>query len=254
MVRPKGTLRLWAVLFWLLVWQAAAMALAAAYPHGGLLLASPLAALGRLGELAVTMGFWRAVSLSACRILGGFLLSCAAAAVLAALAARHPRLRELLSPPVAAVKATPVVSFIILALVWLDSGSLSLFISALMVFPPVYLNVLEGLRRTDGKLLELAQVYRIPLRRRIWGIYLPQVLPYFRSAASLALGLCWKAGTAAEVIGLPAGTVGERLYTAKVYYQTADLFAWTAVVVALSVVFERVTLAALDRLPGGGAA
>ena len=122
MVRPKGTLRLWAVLFGLLVWQAAAMALAAAYPHGGLLLASPLAALGRLGELAVTMGFWRAVSLSACRILGGFLLSCAAAAVLAALAARHPRLRELLSPPVAAVKATPVVSFIILALVWLDSG------------------------------------------------------------------------------------------------------------------------------------
>ena len=119
-----------------------------------------------------------------------------------------------------------------------------------MVFPPVYLNVLEGLCRTDRKLLELARVYRIPLRRRIWGIYVPQVLPYFRSAASLALGLCWKAGAAAEVIGLPAGTIGERLYTAKIYLQTPDLFAWTAVILILAAVFERLFLAAVDMLAG----
>ncbi len=143
-----------------------------------------------------------------------------------------------------------MASFIILALVWLDAEALSLFISALMVFPPVYLNVLEGLRQTDPKLLELARVYRIPFRRRVWGVYLPQALPYFRSAASLALGLCWKAGAAAEVIGLPEGTIGERLYTAKVYYQTPDLFAWTAVILALSAVFERLFLAAVDGLAG----
>ena len=141
-----------------------------------------------------------------------------------------------------------MASFIILALVWLDARSLSLFISALMVFPPVYLNVLEGLRQTDPKLLELARVYRIPFRRRVRGIYLPQVLPYFRSASSLALGLCWKAGAAAEVIGLPAGTIGERLYTAKVYLQTPDLFAWTAVILILAAVFERGFLAAVDAL------
>ena len=193
----------------------------AAVPGGNLLLASPVQAALRL--LAV---------------------------LLAAPAAGSRRLQELLAPPVAAVKATPVASFIILALVWLDARSLPLFISALMVFPPVYLNVLEGLRRTDGKLLELARVYRIPLRRRVWGIYLPQVLPYFRSAASLALGLCWKAGTAAEVIGLPAGTLGERLYTAKVYFQTPDLFAWTAVILILAAGFERLFLAAVDLLAG----
>ena len=253
-MRGGGPIRLWAAAFWLLVWQLAAMALAAAYPHGNLLLASPLASLGRLLALAADPAFWRTAGWSACRILGGFLLSCLTAAVLAALAARYPRVRELLAPPVAAVKATPVASFIILALVWLDAGQLPLFIAFLMVFPPVYLNVLEGIAQTDRELLEMAQVFRVPLGRRLAGIYLPQVLPYFRSAVSLGLGLCWKAGVAAEVIGLPAGSVGERLYTAKVYYQTADLFAWTAVVVALSVVFERVTLAALDRLPGGGAA
>ena len=205
---PK--LRPWSVLFWLLVWQGGSMALAAAVPNGGLLLASPVQAALRLLELLPSSAFWRAVGNSSLRIFGGFLLACALAVLLASLAAGRRWLQDLLAPPVAAVKAIPVASFIILALVWLDARSLSLFISALMVFPPVYLNVLEGLRRTDRKLLELAQVYRIPLGRRIWGIYLPQVLPYFRSAASLALGLCWKAGAAAEVIGLPEGTIGDR--------------------------------------------
>ena len=245
---PK--LRPWPVLFWLLVWQGGSMALAAAYPSGVLLLASPVRAAARLLELLPSPAFWQAVGNSSARIFGGFLISCALAALLAALAAGRPWLRDLLAPLVAVVKAVPVASFIILALVWLDAESLSLFISALMVFPPVYLNVLEGIRQTDLKLLELAQVYQIPLVRRIWGIYLPQVLPYFRSAASLALGLCWKAGAAAEVIGLPAGTIGERLYTAKIYLQTPDLFAWTAVILALAAGFERLFLAAVDAIVG----
>ena len=131
-------------------------------------------------------------------------------------------------------------------LVGLDGEALSRFISALLVFPPVYRHGLDGSRQTDRKLLELARVYRIPFRRRLWGIFLPQVLPYFRSASSLALGLCWKAGAAAEVIGLPAGTIGERLYMAKVYFQTPDLFAWTAAIVAVSAVFERHILKLVD--------
>ena len=247
---PKTALRPWAVVFWLLVWQGASMALAALYPQGHLLLASPLAALVRLGQLAVTAAFWRSIARSALHIFGGFLLSCAAAVVLAALSARSRAVRELLAPLVAVVKAVPVVSFIILALVWLDAGSLPLFISALMVFPPVYLNVLAGIDSADPKLLEMARVFHVPFRRTLGGIWLPQVLPYFRAAVSLALGLCWKAGVAAEVIGLPAGTIGERLYTAKVYFQTPDLFAWTAVILAVSVLLERLFLAGVDRLAG----
>ena len=139
----KKSIRLWAVVFWLLVWQGASMALAALYPHGALLLASPLSALARLGELAVTAAFWRTALASTVRILGGFLLACALAVVLAALAARCRRIEELLAPLVAVVKAVPVASFIILALVWLESRRLPLFIAALMAFPVVYRNVLE---------------------------------------------------------------------------------------------------------------
>ena len=240
-MEPKR--RLWPILFWLLAWQGGSMALAAAYPSGGLLLASPVRAGLRLLELLPEPLFWRAVGNSSLRILGGFLLSGALAVGLAALAAGRPWLQDLLAPPVAGVKAVRVASFFVVARVWLDRRSL-------VVFPPVYLNVLEGIRRTDSRLLELAQVYRIPLRRRLWGIYVPQALPYFRSASSLALGLCWKAGVAAEVIGLPAGTVGERLYTAKIYLQTPDLFAWTTVVLVLAALFEKLFLTAVNALAG----
>ena len=249
-MKRQRPVRLWAAAFWLLVWEGASLALASTTGGRMLLLASPVGALGRLLALAATAEFWQTVAFSSVRILGGFLLSCVLAVALAALAARLRWVRELLSPLVAVVKAVPVVSFIILALIFFSSENLSLLISALMVFPPVYLNVLEGIGHTDVQLLEMARVFRVPLSRQLRGIYLPAVLPYFRSAVSLGLGLCWKSGAAAEVIGLPAGSIGEALYTAKVYFQTGDLFAWTAVIVAVSVLFERLFLRLVDALAG----
>ena len=253
-MKRQRPVRLWAAAFWLLVWEGASLALASTTGGRMLLLASPVQALRRLLALGGTAGFWQGGAFSSVRILGGFLLSCVLAVVLAALAARLRWVRELLSPLVAVVKAVPVVSFIILALIFFSSENLSLLISALMVFPPVYLNVLEGIGHTDRQLLEMARVFRVPFSRQLRGIYLPAVLPYFRSAVSLGLGLCWKSGAAAEVIGLPAGSIGEALYTAKVYFQTGDLFAWTAVIVAISVLFERLFLRLVDtavRKAGG---
>lgn len=242
--RPASkSVRLWAVVFWLLLWQLGAMALGQR-----LLLPSPAEVLVCLVRLAVTTDFWHSVGWSAARIFSGFLIACAIGTVLAGLSARFRAVRELLSPLVTAVKAVPVVSFIILALVWLPSRQLSLFISGLMVFPTVYLNLLEGVDHTDRRLLEMARVFRVPLGRRLRDIYLPQALPWFRSACSLGLGLCWKSGVAAEVIGLPGGSVGERLYTAKVYLETPELFAWTVTIVAVSAVFEKLILGLLDRI------
>ena len=248
MKQKPQAVHLWAIAFWLIAWQLAAMALQAAYPHGELLLASPIDALLRLVALAQTVSFWRAVAASSAHILGGFLLSGTLAVLLAALSARYRYLAALLAPIVSVVKSVPVASFIILALIWVSSRNLAFLISALMVFPSIYVNVLAGIQSADRQLLEMAQVFRIPLRRRIWGIYIPQALPYFRSAIRVSLGLCWKAGAAAEVIGLSGGSIGERLYEAKIYLQTPDLFAWTAVIVLLSAIFERLFLHILDKI------
>ena len=239
--------RLWlaAVVFWLVVWQGAAMAIGQE-----VFLVSPLQAFGTLVQLLPQAEFWQRVAFSAGHILLGFVLGGVCSVLLAVAAERWLWVDAMLAPVMQLIKATPVASFIILALVWVSGKSLSILISFLMVLPVLYGAVRTGLESADPQLLEMARVFRVPLGRRLRGIYLPQVMPYFRTAVSLGLGLCWKAGAAAEIIGLPAGSMGERLYTAKVYFQTADLFAWTVTIVAVSVAFERLFLALVDRLMG----
>ena len=242
-------LRLWAVAVWLLLWE-----LLSHHIGQDILLVSPVSVLVRLlelitgkGEAARAAAFWGAAAFSFCRIIGGFLAASAAGVLLACLAGALRPAEELLAPAMTALKAVPVASFIILVLIWIPSRNLSVVISFLMVLPIVYTNMLEGIRSMDVQLLEMARVFQVPLARRIRYIYLSQLLPFLRTAFSLSLGLCWKAGIAAEVIGIPDGSIGERLYEAKVYLQTADLFAWTLVIVALSVGFEKCFLSAADR-------
>ena len=145
------------------------------------------------------------------------------------------------------IKSIPVASFIILVLIWSGSGSLSAVISFLIVLPIIYTNVLEGIRNTDGKLLEMADVFQVSSLMKIKAIYIPAVLPFFTSACKVALGLCWKSGIAAEVIGLPGNSIGEQLYNAKIFLSTGELFGWTLVIVAISFLFEKFFLNMLHR-------
>ena len=162
------------------------------------------------------------------------LLGTMAGTMLAGVSARQRILEELLAPFMLAVKSIPVASFIILALILFSSRNLSVLISFLMVLPVLYSGILGGLRAMDKQMLEMVQLFRIPTFRRIRYVYLPQILPYFQTACSSALGLCWKSGIAAEVIGMPTGSIGEQLQLAKVYLDTPDLFAWTLVIVLIS--------------------
>lgn len=239
MASPK--IRVWAVLFWTAVWQAVSAVLG-----NEILLVSPFSVLAKLFSLSVTASFWQSVLFSLLRICAGFLGAAAAGVILAALSARYERVMELLAPPMLMMKAVPVASFIILALIWIPSRNLSVFISFLMVLPVIYANVLGGICSTSRELLEMARVFSLPAPRTIRYIYVSQVLPFFRSACTVALGLCWKSGIAAEVIGIPKGSIGEKLYQAKIYLNTPDLFAWTLVIILISLGFERIFLALLD--------
>ena len=237
-----GRIRLWAVVFWLAVWQIASMVI-----HQDLFLVSPVRVVVRLGQLVTEGFFWSSIANSLLRIGGGFLLAVVSGVVLGALAARFRRVQELLAPLMLAVKSIPVASFIILALMLFSSPHLAVLISFLIVLPVIYTNVLAGIRSADRQLLEMARVFRIPAARRIRYIYLPQVLPYFLSACTVALGLSWKAGVAAEVIGMPEGSIGEQLQQAKIYLNTPDLLAWTVVIVLVSLGFEKLFLALIRR-------
>lgn len=225
------------VLFWLALWQLAAMLL-----NTDILLVSPIEAAARLLELLPSAEFWRSVGFSAGRILSGFALGAVSGTVLALLAGKVRFVKTLFSPLVSVVKAVPVASITVLALIWVSSQNLSVLVSFLISLPIVYSNMLEGIESLDPKLNEMAKLFHVPVGRRFIGVYLSQLLPYFRSAARLAVGLSWKSGAAAEIIGIPSGSIGEKLYEAKIYLETADLFAWTIAVILLSWLSEKVFL------------
>ena len=213
-----------------------------------ILLVSPWRVALRLGALVVRGDFWLSILHSLGRIGGGFLLGTASGAALAVLAARYGRARELLAPLMLALRSVPVASFVILALVWVSSRHLAVLIVFLIVLPVVYNNALDALGRLDIKLTEMVRAFGVPPLRRAARVYLPQALPGFLTGCRLALGLCWKAGVAAEVIGMPRGSIGERLQQAKVYLDTPDLFAWTVVILIVSRLFETLALWAFDRV------
>jgi len=229
--------------FWLTVWQ-----LAAAAVGKELLLPGPMTVLKKLIELAVTGAFWRTLGRSILRVLTGILAG-AILGMLAGLLTYKSRLaRELLSPIMTLLKSTPVASFIILALVWLGRDAVPVFIAGLMVLPVVWANTAAGLAGIDPQLLELAAVYRFPRMKMFRRIMWPSLLPYLRSALRSALGLGWKAGIAAEVLTVPPWSIGKSIYEAKLYLETTELFAWTAAVVLLSFVIERVILRVVDGI------
>ena len=236
----KRGAKLLAVLLALLLWQLAAMLV-----NLPVLFVSPLQVLERLTTIWREPDFFLIVSYSLLRIALGFFSALVLGTLLAVLAGRFPVLRALLWPYVTVMKTVPVASFIIISFIWLNADNLAAFISFLMVFPTIYLNVLKGYESADRELLEMARVFRVPYVRRLRRIYLPAVRPFLLSASSVALGMAWKSGVAAEVIAITKHSLGGMLQEAKVNFAMVDLFAWTVVIVLCSFLFEKLVLALL---------
>lgn len=224
----------------LAVWQVVSMIVGM-----DMLLASPFAVIKRLATIWLEAGFWQTVLFSVLRITAGYLLAVAAGIILALLAHRFRPVETLLWPYMVTIKSVPVASFIILCLIWFSFTQLTVFIAFLISFPVIYTNVLNSLKNTDPRMTEMAHLYRMNWPRELLYVYLPAVKPGLISACSIAAGMAWKSGVAAEVIGLVNGSIGERLYEAKIYFQNADLLSWTIIIVLLSVLLEKVFIGLL---------
>jgi len=220
---------------WLLVWQGVSMLI-----NEEILFVSPLSVVLTLLQLVQEGEFWLSLFASVGRVFGGFVLGYAISFLLASLAHRFSFFKDLISPIISIVKATPVASFIILALMWIGNGIVPVFISMLMVIPIVWSNTLAGLENIDGELVEMAKVFKMPFFKRLRLIYFPSIFPYMLSASGSGLGLCWKAGIAAEVICRSMHSIGNQIWETKYYIQTNEMFAWTAVVVVMSVIFDAI--------------
>ena len=238
----KWLRRLLATAFWLAVWQIASLSL----PK--LLFAGPAQTVQSLLSMVGDGGFWLSVAHSLGKIAGGFVLAFALGCMLAVLAYRCAFVRVMLEPAVQIMKSVPVACFVVVALIWIRSAWISVLTAFFVVFPAVYINLYEGLRSVDPKMLEMAQVFRLSGGQKRRAVYLPAVMPYLLSACRVSVGMALKAGVAGEIIGLPRWSIGEQLYLSKLYLNTADLFAWSFVIIVLSVALEKLLVCFVSRM------
>jgi len=219
--------------FWLAVWV-----FAAALVAQPLILPGPGAVVVALLRLVCDAGTWAILAGSGARILGGLALAAVCGGLLAGISSRSQAFVRLVAPALSFVKATPVACVVVLLLIWLGSARVAAVF--LMALPGVYFSLVEGLTQADKPLEQMFRLHGV----RGWRLFCAhtwrEVLPFVLSCARAVIGMSWKAGVAAELIGMATGTVGERIYQAKLLIETADLLAWTVLVVAASRACERV--------------
>lgn len=181
-----------------------------------------------LGHIGATL--WRS--------LVAFALATAGAGILGIAAGVFPSLEVLLRPWVLIVRSTPVISIILLTLVLLRSSVVPSVVALLIAFPLVYVTVVEGVNSVDPALEEMSRLYRVSLGRMVRRLYIPSVAPFFLSGLHAALGLTFKVVAAAEVLAQPPSGVGSAMQEARILLKTAEVLAWTVILLLLSALGE----------------
>ncbi|MDZ7792461.1 MAG: ABC transporter permease subunit [Spirochaetia bacterium] len=218
-----------AVIVLLAIWWAAAVLMDAS-----IILPPPPAVIRELLGLLQSNDFWISVWSTLIRGLAGFFISLLVGTVVGIAAGISLPLHALFKPLIAIIRTTPIMSVILIALLWFKTGTVPIFSSFLIAFPVITQNIIVGIRQTDQKLLQMGRAYGLDSARRLLHISIPSVVPYLISGAQTALGLTWKVVVAAEVSSLPNWGVGSEMQFSQMSLETAQVFAWTAVAILLS--------------------
>ena len=231
----KRWIKPFAILVWLAIWFIAATII-----NNSLKFPGPLETLKALFTNIISgEGFFKTTLTSLFRILLGFVASAVLGLIFGVAAGLKKGFADFMEPLVTVIKSTPVMSFIILAMIWFKFTTVPIIICFLMCFPIIYSNIREGISRTDSDLLAMAKLYKVKRSNVMRGIYFPSAKPYFYSAANICLGLGFKVTVAAEVLTSPDYGIGSRLYDAKIYLEPVEVFAWTLVILVLSYLLEQ---------------
>lgn len=232
------------VLLIIVLWKSIALAVGRE-----IIIPSPEKAFVEFLDLVGSRTFYSAVAATVFRGGIGFFISGLLGLVIGIAAGSNRFFHDLIRPVLTIIRTTPVMSIILIALIWFHTDMVPVYVSLLVAFPIVCGNVIEGIRRVDDKLLEMAHVFRVRQRRILWELLLPSVFPYFLAGASTALGITWKVVIAAEVLSQPVHALGSGLYEAKIQLETAEVFAWTGIAILLSGLSEWALNLVMRRIP-----
>ena len=230
-------------IFWFSVWEILSLIV-----PSDLILPSPFETAKAFAAAVSDSDFYITALLSLCRISVGFAVGLLFGALLGTVCAFSQLADYIFKPLLNIIKSTPVSSFILLLLFWTSREYVPSFIAMLIVLPIIQSSVYEGIKSTDPLLIEMVNFFRVPKHKQILTVYAESVKSRLLASSTTALGLAWKAGIAAEVLATPVYAIGTQLYESKLYLETPRLFAWTALVILLSIALEKLILVLLKLI------
>lgn len=225
--------KIYIILFWIIVWEVLSLII-----NQEIYLPSPFSTLNALVDLLKTRDTYITIAYSTYRTLAGFIVSCILGIVLGYLCGINQIFYDLFNPLIGIIRTVPVMSIIIIAIMWFKDTNVPIFVAFLMCFPIIWTNTVSGIKSTDPKLLQMCKIYNIKKIRIVSSVYFYSALPYINASMISALGIGWKVTSAAEVLSLPKYSIGSYLYDSKVYLEIPSLFAWTVIIISLSYTFE----------------
>ena len=232
----KCLLVILSVFAWFLIWELGAYL----YDFESLF-PGPIKTVKTLFTLVGEWAFWKSIIYTFCRIFFGLLIGIALGILLTVICRLLPFLRSFISIGMSVVKSTPVASFVLILYLLLDlehKTFLPMIIAVMMVSPIIWQNLTDGFNSVDKNLLEVAKIFEFSKIKTAKTVYLPPLIKHFTPAVLSSIGLAWKAGVAAEVIAYTKNSIGKSIADAKSNWDGDILFAWTLVVIVISIALE----------------
>lgn len=221
------------VIFWLLIWELIFLII-----DREIYLPSPISTLNILFGLLKEPSTYYIIFISSLRTIESLIISIILGGILGILCGLNKVIDQFINPIMIIIRSTPIVSIIIIAIIWFKSGQVPVFAAVLMCTPVIFVNTKEGILNTNKSLLEMSHIFNISKLNIFKKIYLHHIMPYLNSAIISIIGIAWKATTAAEVLSIPKYSIGKYLFYAKTSLDPASLFAWTLIIIFMSSLLE----------------
>lgn len=190
------------------------------------------------GRLIISENFFVEISVTILRGLVGITFAFILAFSLGIIAAFYPFWKAFFHPVVVVSRSIPVISLVLIALLWLAPPRLPVFIALITMFPILYQNILTGLEQTDKRYTEMATVFGKSGFNQFFNIYLPSAKKVIFDGLKTAMGFGWRAIIIGEALSQPVHGIGTAMKQAQVYINVSELIAWTVVAIGISYLFE----------------
>lgn len=221
------------ILFLGVVWQL--IALQIGYPA---IFPSLVDLLKETGRLLISQDFFIEIIFTILRGITGIIFAFILAFLLATAAAFSSFWKAFLQPLIVVSRSIPVISLVLIALLWFSPTQLPVFIALVTMFPILYQNILTGLEQTDKRYLEMSTVFGKSKSNQYFNIYLPSAKTVIYDGIKTAMGFGWRAIIIGEVLAQPIHGIGTSMKQAQAYINVSELIAWTVIAVGISYIFE----------------